>query len=78
MFKTAKNNIGNYIRFSGQDGIERQKTKISFYRILGVNNLLQIFLKEYCYKGFTILPPYCQDQEFEIIKKDEFKKLPIW
>ena len=78
MFKTAKNNIGNYIRFSGQDGLQRQKAKISFYRILVVNNHLHIFLKEYRHKGFKIVPTYCQNQEFEIINKDEFRKLPVW
>ena len=72
MFKEAKNNIGNYIRFAGQNGLQREKVKIGFYRILGVNNHLQIFLKEYRHKGFTILQPYCQGQEFEIINKDEF------
>lgn len=78
MFKTAKNNIGNYIRFAGQDGLQREKVKIDFYRILGVNNHLNIFLKEYRQKGFRITPTYCQNQKFEIINKDEFKKLPIW
>lgn len=78
MFTDSKNNISNYIRFAGRYGFKKRKVKFNFYRILGVNNHLQIFLKEYRHKGFRIVQTYCQNQEFEIISKKEFKQLPTW
>ena len=76
------NNQGNYMRFGGNgimDGLKCDKIKNDFYLINGFDADGVLHIKGYRKKLRSYLPVYSQSQEFEIITKQEFKKLnSIW
>jgi hypothetical protein len=72
-------NIGKYIRFEGHgiiDGLKQPKNKFSFYRIVGFDDEKSLVIKRFRAKRSSYLPVYNQAQEFEIIDKKEFLRLP--
>jgi hypothetical protein len=74
------NSKGKYIRFGGRgiiDGLKRTKVKYSFYKIISADKE-KILLKRYRSKNQSYLQNFNFDQEFEIIDKAEFQKLPIY
>ncbi len=79
------NSKGEYIRFGGQgilDGLKQVKCKVDFYLIIGATNeshdITGLVIKRYRAKHYSILPFYCFRQEYEIINKKEFSKLPVY
>lgn len=77
-------NKGNYIRFAGQgiiDGLKNPPTKNECFEIIRdepgnerqVNGLL---LRRFGCRNFSLLPVHCFRQEFEIIGRKGFKRLP--
>jgi len=75
-----KENVGNYLLLGGKgimDGLAFDPCKFACYKILDADNT-KITVKGYGSHHASILPSCNYDQEFKIISKKEFAKLPVY
>jgi hypothetical protein len=83
-FSEILNNKGNYIRFGGRgiiDGLKNAPTKNECYEIIreekgSETQCSGLILRRFNCRNFSFLPFYEFNQEFDIIGKKGFKRLP--
>ena len=74
-----------YIRFGGKgimDGLRQPRYKRSYFKILGVHKenekIKWLRIKGYRRRTTNALPAHNFDQEYELIDRTQFLKLPEW
>lgn len=73
-------NINNYIRLNGFgiiEGIKFTPVKMLFYKIIGIDDT-GLILKGFRARKTYCLPEHHWKQDYEIITRNEYKKLPAY